>query len=79
METGYEEEWQANRKLWQNFGYEFIQTLNYDQRTYSSRWLDKMSDTLTSMSNDKPTFKSQNNPRHGCLPGKPITLTETTE
>lgn len=79
METGYEQEWQSNRELWQNFGYEFVQTLNYDQRKHASRWLKKMGKTIASISNDKPSFKSQNNPKHGCLPGQPIKVSSTTD
>jgi len=67
LEKAHNEEWQANRQLWRGFGYDFVQTLDHDQRIHASNWIDKMGDTITGISKDKPSFKVTNNPAHGCV------------
>lgn len=68
LEEAHNEEWRANRELWRGFGYDFVQTLNSDQRIYVSSWLKKMGNTINSISKDKPSFKLTGDPQHGCLP-----------
>ncbi len=72
LEKAHNEEWKANRELWREFGYEFVQSLSHDQRIHASNWLDKMGGTLQDISKDKPSFKVTNNPEHGCIVGQPI-------
>lgn len=70
LEKAHNEEWQANRKLWRGFGYDFIRSLSFDQRVQASNWIDKMGDTIKGISRDKPSFKVQNNASHGCRVGQ---------
>jgi len=72
LEEAHHEEWQANRVNWREFGFEFVQSLNYDQRIHASNWLKKMSKTLNDIAKDKPSFKVGNNPEIGCMVGAPI-------
>ena len=72
LEKAHNEEWKANRELWREFGYEFVQSLSHDQRIHASNWLNKMGGTLQDISKDKPSFKVTNNPEHGCIVGQPI-------
>jgi len=72
LEDAHHEEWQANRIIWREFGFEFVQSLNYDQRIHASNWLKKMSKTINEIAKDKPSFKVSNNPDIGCLVGAPI-------
>ncbi len=66
LEQAHNEQWNANRQLWRGFGYKFEQSLSHDQRVHASNWIEKMADTIQAISNDKPSFKVQNNPAHGC-------------
>lgn len=66
LEKAHNKEWQANRELWRGFGYDFVQTLDHDQRIQASNWIDKMGDTIKGISKDKPSFKVTGNPAHGC-------------
>ena len=72
LEKAHNDEWQANRKLWREFGYDFVQTLDHDQRIKASNWIKKMGKTIQAISKDKPSFKVQNNPELGCLVGQSI-------
>jgi len=72
LEDAHNEEWQANRANWREFGHEFVKSLNYDQRIHASNWLLKMSKTLNEIAKDKPSFKVGNNPQIGCMVGAPI-------
>jgi len=72
LEDAHNQEWQANRNNWREFGYEFVKSLSYDQRIHASNWLRKMSKTINGISKDKPSFKVGNNPQIGCLVGAPI-------
>jgi|GEM_PF-711005 len=67
LENGYPGEWAANRRLWREFGHEFIGSLTGDQRRKVYIWLDKLADTLDSIAKDKPSFKVGNDPTLGCL------------
>lgn len=72
LEKAHNDQWRANRELWRGFGYDFVQTLSFDQRVHASNWIDKMGDTIDGISKDKPSFKVQNNPELGCLVGQPV-------
>ncbi len=72
LEDAHNQEWQANRNNWREFGYEFVKSLSYDQRIHASNWLRKMSKTVNGISKDKPSFKVGNNPQIGCMVGAPI-------
>ena len=67
LEKSHNKEWQANRELWRGFGYEFVQSLSHDQRIHASNWIEKMADTVQSISEDKPSFTATGNPQHGCI------------
>ncbi len=69
LEDGQKAEWQANREMWRDFGYRFVQSLSYDQRIHASNWLEKMGETIQAISKDKPSFKVINEPKYGCLVG----------
>jgi len=72
LEKAHNNEWRANRQIWRDFGDEFVQSMTSDQRIYAGTWIDKMSDTIRAISQDEPSFRSDNNPEHGCLPGSAI-------
>lgn len=72
MENAHNTEWQANREMWRNFGFRFVQSLSHDQRIQASTWLDKMGSTISGISKDNPSFEVSNNPAHGCMVGQPI-------
>jgi len=72
LEDAHNEEWQANRVNWREFGHEFVKSLSYDQRIHASNWLLKMSRTVNEIGKDKPSFKISNNPDDGCMVGAPI-------
>lgn len=66
LEDEHNEEWLANRKLWREFGYDFVQTFTLDQRLWASNWVGKMAKTIQAISEDEPSFKVTNKPEHGC-------------
>lgn len=72
LEKAHNEQWQANRLLWRGFGYDFVQSLDHDQRIHASNWIDKMGDTLQSISEDEPSFKVQNKAELGCMLGQSV-------
>lgn len=72
LEEAHNKEWQSNRELWRGFGYDFVQSLDYDQRIYASKWIKKMGKTVQGISKDKPSFKVTGNPRHGCYANNSI-------
>ncbi len=72
LEDAHNEEWQANRVNWREFGFEFVKSLNYDQRIHASNWLKKMSKTINSIAKDNPSFKVGKDPKIGCMVGAPI-------
>jgi len=72
LEKAHNEEWQANRKMWREFGFEFVKSMNYDQRIHASNWLGKMGRTIDGISKDTPSFKVTNKPELGCIVGAPI-------
>jgi len=72
LENAHTKEWTANRELWRNFAYDFVGSLNHDQRIHASNWLNKMADTLNAIAKDKPSFKLTGDPEHGCQPGQPV-------
>ncbi len=72
LEKAHPEEWQANRELWRDFGYNFVGSLNHDQRVHASNWLKKMGGTLNDISKVKPSFNVANDPTHGCLVGQTV-------
>jgi len=72
LENAHPEEWQANRDLWRDFGFEFVGSLSYDQRVHASNWLKKMGSTLNDISKVTPSFKVQNDPTHGCQVGRAV-------
>jgi len=72
LEKAHNEEWQANRELWREFGYDFVKSLNYDQRIGASNWIKKMAKTINGIAKDKPSFKDANNAAAGCMVGAPI-------
>lgn len=67
LETAYPEQWQANRQLWQETLYSFIQSLNDEQRRNVSQWVGKMGTTLHAVSRDTPSFTAGNDASVGCL------------
>jgi len=67
MEITHTEQWQANRKLWRDFAFKFVQSLTYDQRIQAGAWLEKLGNTLGEIAQDEPSFKVTNNPAHGCM------------
>lgn len=66
LEDSHNDEWLANRKLWREFAYDFVQTLDSDQRVWASNWIGKMAKTIQAISEDEPSFKLANKPEHGC-------------
>jgi len=67
LEDAHTKEWTANRRLWQEFGYEFIESLTGDQRRKAYTWLRRLANTIESISKDKPSFKVGTDPTLGCL------------
>lgn len=67
LETAHTEQWQANRDLWQETGFQIIDSMSSSQRTAVSRWVTKMSVTLDTISGYEPSFKVVNDPALGCL------------
>jgi len=72
LEKAHNEEWQANRRLWRGFGYDFVRSLSHDQRLYASNWIDKMADTISGIARDRPSFNVQNNAKFGCMVGRSV-------
>jgi len=72
LENAHNDEWKANRKLWRDFGYEFVKSLSHDQRIQASNWIDKMGSTVRDISKDEPSFKVTDNPELGCIVGQPV-------
>lgn len=67
LETAHTEQWQANRELWQETGFQIIDSLTSSQRRAVSRWVTKMSVTLDTISTYEPSFNVVNDPAVGCL------------
>lgn len=66
LETHYPDEWHANRVLWQDTAFSFVQSLTEAQRRGVSQWLEKMSGTLLAVSKDEPSFTPIPDPSVGC-------------
>ncbi len=66
VEKQHPEQWGANRQLWRDFAFEFVETLNYDQRVWADTWLGKMAKTIDGISQDTPSFQFSNDPKLGC-------------
>lgn len=70
LEDAYTSEWDSNRRLWRQFGHQFVESLTGDQRKKASIWLGRLADTLESISKDKPSFMVSDDPTLGCLVDK---------
>lgn len=67
LESAYPEEWQQNRKLWRDFAFRLIKSLNDKQRASLSTWVLKLANTLSAIAENKPGFVVGDDPSVGCL------------
>ena len=67
LEDGHSSEWETNRILWRKFGSQFVDSMTGDQRTKASIWMNRLANTIDSISKDKPSFKVTDDPTLGCL------------
>ena len=72
LEDAHGEDWQANRDLWREFGYEFVKSLSHDQRIDASNWLKKLAESINGISNDEPSFKLVKQSQYGCMVGQSV-------
>jgi len=67
MEKGHPDEWRQIRDIWKNTSFTLITSMSTAQRKAVSQWLAKMGRTVSSISEDTPSFKVGDDPQVGCL------------